>query len=191
MPRLLISVKKVKEVELHPVAQLVLSVISEFNFTFYTDGLTEEAQNLIGSSIRLEGILNDNGKLQVISPIFLLRISRLPLDSLIKKDTIIYKDQELNDEEINKLIWGDFFVQLLSSFNKTDLALLQVKLNEFLPRDMRYYFFQNNIISEECIAKFAHLKRAVLARQKKKLNPKQKTSFNSFVPFSSSNSSEE
>ncbi|PCI52393.1 MAG: hypothetical protein COB45_13230 [Gammaproteobacteria bacterium] len=186
MPRLLRSVKKVKKIELHPIAQLVLSVISDFNFIFYTGALTEEAESLIESSIRLEGILDDDGMFQVISPIFLLRISRVPLESLIKKDTITYQAKEFQDDQISKKIWGDFFVQLLSSFNNTDLALLKVKLNEFLPRDMRYYFFNQNVISEKCIAKFSNLKRGVLARQTKKLRLKQKTSFDSFIPYSNS-----
>ena len=51
--------KQIKSVTIHPVAQVVLSLIDDLKLTIPIENLSSSAQEFMENTIRLEGILND------------------------------------------------------------------------------------------------------------------------------------
>ncbi len=180
--------KQVKSVTIHPVAQVVLSLIDDLKLTIPIEKLSTSALELIENTIRLEGILNDEtGELQVFSPLFELRLSSKTLEQMLNKNTIIHRKDLIDEQWVESTVWGHFFKHISTSIRfADDIALIQPELKKILPCDICNDLFGKEKLSQHDFVSLIGTSRGQLTRAKNKIsikeNQKTKSSSATFIP---------
>lgn len=180
--------KQIKSVTIHPVAQVVLSLIDDLKLTIPIENLSSSAQELMESTIRLEGILNDEtGELQVFSPLFELRLSSKTLEQMLNKSSIIHRKDLVDERWVESTVWGQFFKHISTSIRFVeDIALIQPELKTVLPFDICNDLFGKKKLSQYDFSDLIGADRGKLTRPISKIPPKKtqkiKSSSSTFIP---------
>ena len=180
--------KKIKSVTIHPVAQVVLSLIDDLTLTIPTENLSNTILKLIEQTIKIEGVFDEvTGELQVFSPLFDLRLSSKTLEQMLNKNTIIHRKDLVDEKWIELTVWGQFFKHISISIRFVeDIALIQPELKKILPFDICNDLFGKKKLSQYDFSDLIGADRGKITRPISKIPPKkaQKIKFSSstFIP---------
>ncbi|WP_159816882.1 hypothetical protein [Colwellia sp. 20A7] len=176
MASFLKSKKKIKLVTIHREAQEVLSLIDNLILTVPTGKLSKSTLELIEKTIKLEGVLNEEtGELQVFSPLFDLGLTSKTLKQMLNKNTIIHRQEVVDDKLIESLIWVQFFKHISTSIRFIDdIALIQPQLKQLLPNNMCQKLFNKNFLTQHDFSYFINEDRSLLAHAISNIPAKEK-----------------
>lgn len=180
--------KKIKSVTIHPVAQVVLSLIDDLTLTIPTENLSNTILELIEQTIKIEGVFDEvTGELQVFSPLFDLRLSSKTLEQMLNKNTIIHRKDLVDEKWIELTVWGQFFKHISTSIRFVeDIALIQPELKKILPFDICNDLFGKKKLSQYDFSDLIGADRGKITRPISKIPPKKaqkiKSSSSTFIP---------
>jgi len=180
--------KELTLITLHPTAHKIISLVDDLNLTIQVSNIPNNVLDLIESTIRVEGLLNnETNEFQIFSPLFDFQFTSKTLEQMMNKNTIVHRKDLVSDSFVESIIWGQFFKHISTSIKFVDdIALIQPKLKKILPPEICQNLFGKKALTQQDFSDLIGEDRGLLAHAisnvpAKKIKPVE-SSLSTFVP---------